>query len=131
MAEKLTMKLLAAELETLRKQLAKLETRFERKLESALEKATEKLQSRIDSAEGQVRHGRAVDVDARRRLIEECAYLRAERRGFTGGDPAQDWLEAEMEIDQLLLQGWTKNDTESAEEVSDPVELKVVPERRL
>jgi hypothetical protein len=131
MAEKLTMKLLAEELDTLRKQVSKLETRFERKLESALEKATEKLKSRLDSSEGRGQHGRAVDVDARRRLIAECAYLRAERRGFVGGDPAQDWLEAETEIDQLLLQGWIKEDTENAQAVSEPLELKPQRERRV
>jgi hypothetical protein len=114
MAEKLTMKALSEELETLRKRLHKLETRFERKLEEALEKASDVLKARIEKTEGPVLrmpgHGGAVDVNARRRLIEQCAYLRAERRGFAGGDPVQDWLEAEMEIDQLLLQGWTKND---------------------
>jgi hypothetical protein len=130
MAEKLTMKLLAEELDTLRKQLTKLETRFERKLETALEKAAEKLKSRLDSGEG-LRHGRAVDVDARRRLIEQCAYLRAERRGFVGGDPHQDWLDAEMEVDALLLQGWTKDDTASTGETSEPPELKPVRERRI
>jgi len=37
MAEKLTMKALSEELETLRKRLRKMETEFERKLESTLE----------------------------------------------------------------------------------------------
>lgn len=114
MAERLTMKALSGELEALRKRLRKFETGFELKLENAMEKATEKLKARIEVSEGPgIRfrgHGGAVDVDARRRLIAECAYLRAERRGFTGGSPEQDWLEAEMEIDQLLLQGWTKNE---------------------
>jgi len=132
MAEKLTMKLLSEELETLRKQLARVEARFERKLESVLETATEKLKSRIEGSEGHMRYGPAVDVDARRRLIEQCAYLRAERRGFAGGDPQEDWLEAEMEIDQLLLQGWTKNDSDSRDDSSaEPVELKAGPERRV
>jgi len=118
MAERLTMKTLSAELETLRKRLHKLETSFEHKLESVLEKASEALKSHLEQAEGSVLriqgHGGAVDVNARRRLIEECAYLRAERRGFVGGDPQQDWLEAEMEIDQLLLQGWSKADAGEA-----------------
>ena len=35
----------------------------------------------------------------RHRRIETAAYYRAERRGFAGGDPAQDWLEAEREVD--------------------------------
>lgn len=115
MAEKLTMKLLSGELEVLRRRLREMETDFERKIESAMEKATEKLKARIETSEGtgiSVRgHGGAVDVDTRRRLIAECAYLLAERRGFVGGNPEQDWLQAEMEIDQLLLQGWVKNQT--------------------
>ena len=123
MAERLTMKLLAEELDTLRKQLSKVEKRFERKLEGALEKATEKLKARIDDGGLHVQYGPAVDADARRRLIEQCAYLRAERRGFAGGDPRQDWLDAEMEIDQLLLQGWTKNDTSApAEAAGEPAQ---------
>lgn len=35
-------------------------------------------------------------------LIEKEAYYRAEKRGFRGGHPAQDWLEAEAYIDKLL-----------------------------
>ena len=32
--------------------------------------------------------------EARRALIAETAYLRAERRGFTPGHEAEDWLAA-------------------------------------
>lgn len=116
MAEKLTMKLLAAELETVRKQLAKMEKQLERRLEGALEKAVDTLKARNAAGGLHAQHGPAVDVDARRRLIERCAYLRAERRGFVGGDPDRDWLEAEMEVDQLLLQGWTRNEEPPAED---------------
>ena len=28
--------------------------------------------------------------------------LRAEKRGFNGGDPLQDWLEAEKEVNAML-----------------------------
>jgi hypothetical protein len=45
----------------------------------------------------------AVTPDERRRMIAECAYYRAERRGFRGGRPEEDWLEAEAEIDQMLI----------------------------
>jgi hypothetical protein len=38
----------------------------------------------------------------RNRMIAEAAYYRAERRGFQGGDPVQDWLEAETEINRIL-----------------------------
>ena len=40
--------------------------------------------------------------EERHRLIEKAAYLRAEQRGFQGGNPEQDWLEAEAEIDADL-----------------------------
>ncbi len=37
-------------------------------------------------------------------MIAEEAYLKAEGRGFRGGSPQQDWLEAEAEIDAILMQ---------------------------
>jgi hypothetical protein len=38
-------------------------------------------------------------------MIAEAAYLRAERRGFAGGDEREDWLAAEAEVDALLRAG--------------------------
>ncbi len=38
----------------------------------------------------------------RRKLIAESAYFRAQRRGFNGGNPVEDWLAAEREIDAML-----------------------------
>jgi len=43
-----------------------------------------------------------VSADARRGLIAESAFLRAERRGFAPGHEDEDWLAAEIEIDALL-----------------------------
>lgn len=43
-----------------------------------------------------------VSADQRRQMIEETAYLRAEQRGFNGGDPVADWLLSEREVDELL-----------------------------
>lgn len=40
----------------------------------------------------------------RHSLIAQTAYLRAEKRGFCGGDPQEDWLIAETEVDQYLKQ---------------------------
>jgi hypothetical protein len=40
--------------------------------------------------------------EARRTLIAETAYLRAERRGFEPGHETEDWLAAETEVDALL-----------------------------
>jgi hypothetical protein len=43
-----------------------------------------------------------VDPGMRNEMVSRAAYFRAERRGFSGGSALQDWLEAEVEIDQLL-----------------------------
>jgi DNA anti-recombination protein RmuC len=43
--------------------------------------------------------------DQRRQMIADAAYSRAERRGFDGGDPVTDWLEAEADIDTRLRGG--------------------------
>ncbi len=39
-----------------------------------------------------------VSPEERWRMTSEAAYLRAEKRGFVGGDPADDWLAAEAEV---------------------------------
>ena len=43
-----------------------------------------------------------VSAEQRQRMIADTAYFRAERRGFNGGDPVVDWLEAEAEVDARL-----------------------------
>ena len=40
--------------------------------------------------------------EQRDKMIAEAAYFRAQQRGFRGGDPAVDWLEAEREVDEKL-----------------------------
>ena len=45
--------------------------------------------------------------DQRMELIAAAAYRRAEERGFQGGDPSQDWLDAEREIDQTYKRHMT------------------------
>lgn len=42
--------------------------------------------------------------EERYRMIETTAYYRAEKRGFSDGDPVKDWLEAESEINALFEQ---------------------------
>jgi DNA repair exonuclease SbcCD ATPase subunit len=48
----------------------------------------------------EIRHG--IDNKDREHRIAEAAYFRAERRGFVGGDPVADWIDAEHEIDAEL-----------------------------
>ncbi|MBZ5640993.1 MAG: DUF2934 domain-containing protein [Acidobacteriia bacterium] len=43
-------------------------------------------------------------TEERHTMIAEAAYLKAESRAFQGGSPEQDWLDAEAEIDAILLQ---------------------------
>ncbi len=48
-----------------------------------------------------------ISEDVRRGMIAEAAYLRAEKRGFTGGHDKEreDWVAAEAEVDALLKAG--------------------------
>ncbi len=56
------------------------------------------------AAKGRRRRGgnEASAAASRREMIATAAYFRAERRGFQGGDPAEDWLQAEADVDRLL-----------------------------
>jgi hypothetical protein len=38
-------------------------------------------------------------------MIADAAYFRAEQRGFQGGDPLRDWLQAEAEVDARAVLG--------------------------
>lgn len=46
----------------------------------------------------------SVSADERRRRIEAAAYDLAERRAFMCGDPEQDWLQAERQVDAEITQ---------------------------
>ena len=46
----------------------------------------------------------AVSDEQRRQMIAEAAYYLAENREFAGGDPRQDWLAAEADIDARLAE---------------------------
>jgi hypothetical protein len=54
------------------------------------------------SATKAARNVTTLSAEERRRLIAEAAYLRAEQRGFIGGDPEKDWMEAEADLDARL-----------------------------
>jgi hypothetical protein len=44
--------------------------------------------------------------DARRVLIAEAAYFRSQARGAQPGNPTDDWLAAEQEVDARLNVKW-------------------------
>ena len=97
------MKKLSGELETLRTRVKELELQVERKLETTLERAAARLKSRIESTRFP-EHGSSLDAEVRQQLIAEEAYLIAERRGFQGGDAAEDWARAEERVNHRLIQ---------------------------
>ncbi len=41
-------------------------------------------------------------AEERRRMIAEAAYYRAEKRGFVNGDPVEDWIIAERQVNEAL-----------------------------
>lgn len=43
-----------------------------------------------------------VTAEERLAMIREAAYYKAEKRGFAAGNDAEDWSDAEREIDELL-----------------------------
>lgn len=43
-----------------------------------------------------------IDAEARRSMVAQAAYFRAEKRGFAAGCALDDWLEAEREIARML-----------------------------
>ncbi|MGB5422924.1 MAG: DUF2934 domain-containing protein [Desulfobacterales bacterium] len=43
-----------------------------------------------------------VTSDEKQRMVAEAAYFRFENRNFTGGDPVEDWVTAEADIENSL-----------------------------
>jgi len=51
-----------------------------------------------------------ITSEERTRMINEAAYYIAEKRGFQGGDPQQDWLEAAAQIDRVIMESNSSKD---------------------
>jgi hypothetical protein len=51
---------------------------------------------------GKVSKTPTVSSQERYSMIAEAAYFRAAERNFQGGDPVEDWLAAEKEIDEKI-----------------------------
>ena len=65
-------------------------------------KAAKKAARRPASAPAKASGIPKIDPEHRRRMIAETAYFIAEQRGFVGGSPLDDWLQAEVLVDRLL-----------------------------
>jgi len=44
-----------------------------------------------------------IDLDLRHRMVSEAAYRRYTERGYADGYDVDDWLQAEADVDHLLL----------------------------
>jgi hypothetical protein len=88
--------------------LAETKTTSEKKSKAAKSSAKTTATKRKSSAPKSPRSKKAksatIEISAEQRLgmIAETAYFKAEKRGFSGGNPLDDWLAAETEIDALL-----------------------------
>src|SRR5690606_34067635 len=70
-----------------------------------------------------------VDAEERTRMVAEAAYFRAERRGFSGGDPVADWVDAEAEVD-AALHGKLHGEPSHGEVRAEPHGTMLVTRRR-
>ena len=57
------------------------------------------------AAAARAKKPKGVPPEQRRNYVEMAAYYIAERRGFAPGNPLEDWVQAEAEIDRLLAEG--------------------------
>ncbi|MBX9849250.1 MAG: DUF2934 domain-containing protein [Rhodocyclaceae bacterium] len=73
----------------------------------ATPKATPKSATKAPAKSSKAKVAKPIGITAEARLrhIEVAAYYIAEKRGFSGGSTADDWLAAEQQIDHLLLAG--------------------------
>lgn len=56
----------------------------------------------VTSADTSGKIAGSISDELRHAWVAEAAYFIAERRGFRGGSPEDDWCQAEVEIAQLL-----------------------------
>ena len=104
MGEKLTIDHMSVEMDVLWGRLKELELTLSEKLDTTIKKTTSKLKQHLSGVTAR-RLGEAVISDELRyELIRLTAYYKAERDGFIAGEGEKNWLEAEEEVDRLLLQ---------------------------
>jgi|KBSMisStandDraft_5_1062788.scaffolds.fasta_scaffold622360_2 hypothetical protein len=73
------------------------------KTETAARKFPSRSSTESDATANQSSPDR-VAPEVRHRMIAAAAYLRAEQRAFQNGLPEDDWLQAEIEVDEFLAQ---------------------------
>lgn len=82
-------------------------TTAKKKSASSTSKISKKSNGSSKSADAKTKRTAKSRSLNRETLIEQTAYYIAEKRGFEGGDPVQDWLAAEQQVDNMLKENRT------------------------
>ena len=73
---------------------------------SAKAKTTASQRDKVSTTKQSPKHEQAASTvitsQQRKQMINEAAYYIAQSRGFIGGNPMDDWLKAEAEVDKQL-----------------------------
>lgn len=72
---------------------------------SDLHKPAAKAKPKTPAKSKLVKEAAGLSEDQRNNYVQVAAFYIAERRGFTPGNPAEDWAAAEIEIDRLIASG--------------------------
>ena len=110
MAEKMTINHMSVEMDVLWGRLKELEMTLSKKLDTTVKSTTSKLKQHLTAVTSRRLGDLVISNDLRNELIQLSAYFRAERNGFPEGEEEQNWLEAEEEVDRLLLEGGLSSD---------------------
>ena len=85
----------------------------------AVPEASEDSGSMSDVPIEQSAHG-TLDPDLRHRMISEAAYYMYTQRGYDDGYALDDWLQAEAEVEQLIMNPERAPATEEASAPQQP-----------
>ncbi len=105
MAEKMTINHMSVEMDVLWGRLKELEMTLSKKLDTTVKNTTSKLKQHLTAVTSRRLGDLVISNDLRNELIQLSAYYKAERNGFVEGEEEQNWIEAEEEVDRLLLEG--------------------------
>ena len=111
MGEKLTIDHMSVEMDVLWGRLKELELTLSEKLDTTIKKTTSKLKQHLNGMTPRRLGDLVISNELRYELIRLTAYYKAERDGFVAGEDEKNWLEAETEVDHLLLEGGASVET--------------------
>ncbi len=76
-----------------------------KKAPAAVKPAAKKISATATKLKPSTAPAPVLTVEQRTHYVSVAAFYIAERRGFTLGNPADDWLAAEAEVDRLIASG--------------------------